>query len=153
MDERLIKKALSLAQKAFDADEVPVGAVVFHSKTGKIIACAHNKTAHRHDPTAHAEIEVLKKACKKLGTDKLTGYSLFVTLEPCAMCAAALSLARLDTVYFGAYDPKTGGICQGAKIYTHPQTHHKPQVIGGLNADACGEILTRFFKLKRGNHA
>ena len=153
MDERIIKKALSMAQKAFDSDEVPVGAVVFHSQTHKIISSAHNQTAHSHSPTAHAEMEALKKACKKLGTDKLVGYSLFVTLEPCTMCAAAISLARIDTLYFGAYDPKTGGVCQGAAVYTHPQTHHKPGVIGGIHADICGRLLKDFFKLKRGKYA
>ena len=153
MDESIVKKALKMARNAFDNDEVPVGAVLFHSKTHKIIAQAYNKTMQKHDATAHAEIEVLKKACKKLGTDKLVGYSLFVTLEPCAMCATAISLARIDTLYFGAYDPKTGGVCQGPAIYTHPQIHHKPDVVGGIYADICGQLLKDFFKLKRGKHA
>jgi len=149
MDDSILEKALKLAEKAFAHDEVPVGAVLFQTDTHRIIASAYNQTLRKHDPTAHAEIEVLRKACKKLGTDKLVGYSLFVTLEPCAMCASAISLARLDALYFGAYDPKTGGVIQGPCIYNHSQTHHKPKVTGGIRADLYGKFLKDFFKLKR----
>ena len=146
-----MRKAISLAEDNLKTNVGgPFGAVVV--KSGKIIGRGSNHVLGNNDPTAHAEIRVLQKACKKLETDKLVGYSVFVTLEPCAMCAAALSLARIDTLYFGAYDPKTGGICQGPALYTHSQIHHKPNVIGGIQADICGQLLRDFFKLKRGKH-
>lgn len=150
MDDRIFQKALHLAQLAAKHDEVPVGAIIFHSQTGEIIAEAFNHVESRHDPTAHAEISAIQKAGRKLGVSKLVGYSIFVSLEPCAMCAMAIALARLDALYFGAFDPKTGGVCQGAKIFTLPQTHHKPHVQGGFYATECGALLKDFFKQKRG---
>lgn len=147
--EKIIQVAFAEAQKAFTEDEVPVGAVVFNTQTGEIIAKAHNKIVQHKDATAHAERLAISKACNKLKTDKLTGYSLFATLEPCVMCAGAIALSRLDAVYYGAVDPKTGGIEQGAKVFTHPQTHHKPKHIENLKIPSCGQILTDFFKGKR----
>ncbi len=149
MNETIFKTAFSLAKEAFQADEIPVGAVIFDSKTHQIIAMARNETEERKNPLAHAEILALTAAFEKLHQKRLNGCSVFVTLEPCALCAAALSLARVDHVYFGAFDPKTGGIFQGCCTFEHPQTHHKPDVTGGIHADECGKLLTTFFKNKR----
>lgn len=145
----ILNKAYKLAQKAAQLDEVPVGAVIYNSKTNEIIATAYNETEKLKNPIAHAEIRAIQKACKKLKTKRLNGYSLFVTLEPCVMCAGAISNAHLDAVYFGAFDKKTGGVCQGAQVFTHPQTHHKPIVEGGFNCLENGKLLTDFFKSKR----
>lgn len=149
MNEKIFKKAFQMAQTAYRHDEVPVGAVVFCSKTGEIIASAYNKTEKQKNPLAHAEIIAIQKACKKLNVKRLDGYSLFVTLEPCAMCAGAISWARLDHLYFGAFDEKTGAIEQGARVFCHSQTHHKPTVEGGINQQECSVLLTNFFKQKR----
>ena len=137
-----------MAEQGFQADEVPVGAVIFNSKTGKIIAKAHNKTEQRQDVLAHAEMEAIRLAAKKLGCKWLNGYSLYVTLEPCVMCAGAISWARLDAVYYGAADPKTGAICQGAKVFYRPQTHHKPEH-RLIPCPQCGEMMSAFFRAKR----
>lgn len=150
MNETLFHIAFEEAQAAFQEDEVPVGAVIFDSRTAAPIAAAHNATEGARLPLAHAEVLAIQAACGKLGVKNLSGCSIYVTLEPCAMCAAAISLARLDALYFGAYDPKTGGVEQGARLFAHPQTHHKPQVQGGLYAEPCGALLSRFFKQKRG---
>lgn len=149
MNEKILQKAFTLAQKAARQDEVPVGAVIFETKTDKIIATAFNQTEQKKNPMAHAEILAIHKACRKLKIKRLNGYSLFVTLEPCVMCAGAISLARLDYLYFGAYDKKTGGICQGAKVFEQKQTHHKPGVTGGIGQELCGRLLTSFFQKKR----
>lgn len=148
-NETILKKAHKAALTAMQKDEVPVGAVIYHSKTKEIIACAYNQTEHKKNPLAHAEILAIQKACKKLNVKRLNGYSIFVTLEPCVMCAGAISWARLDNVFFGAFDPKTGGICQGAKVFTHTQTHHKPFCQGGFDETQNSQILTNFFKQKR----
>ena len=148
-NSKILEKAYALAKKAALNDEVPVGAVIYNSETGEIISTAHNLTEKQKNPTKHAELVVINKALSKLKTKRLNGYSLFVTLEPCVMCAGAVSLARLDAVYFGAFDPKTGAICQGAQVYKHKQTHHKPHTEGGFDAQKNGEILTNFFKQKR----
>jgi len=145
----IIEIAYDLAKKASLLDEVPVGAVIYNSQTGEIISTAHNLTEQTKNPLSHAEINAINQACQKLNIKRLNGYSMFVTLEPCVMCAGAISLARLDAVYFGAFDKKTGGICQGAQVYTHSQTHHKPFVEGGINEEKNSEILTNFFKNKR----
>lgn len=147
--ETILKIAYEQAQKAFKEDEVPVGAVIYNSNTGEIISTAYNETEKTKNPLAHAEILAIQKACETLNTKRLNGYSLFVTLEPCVMCAGAISHARLDAVYFGAFDPKTGAILQGAEVFKHTQTHHKPIVQGGINADENGKLLTDFFKAKR----
>ena len=146
--EKIKNKAFQLAESAFQADEVPVGAVIFDSKTGKIIAKAHNKTEQKQDVLAHAEILVIQQASRKLGRKFLDGYSIYVTLEPCVMCAGAISWARLDALYYGATDPKTGAIRQGTKVFKHSQTHHKPQT-KLIFSPKCGEIMSRFFKEKR----
>lgn len=153
IDETIFTTAFHLAEEAFRADEVPVGAVIFDSKTHEIVSAARNRTEELSSPLAHAEMLAIAEATKRLHLKRLVGYSVFVTLEPCAMCAGALAWARLDGVYFGAYDPKTGGVEQGAKVFSHPQTHHKPVVQGGIEADSCGALLTRFFKEKRAGKA
>lgn len=145
----ILKIAYQCAEQAAAQDEVPVGAVVFNSQTGEIISTAFNQTETQKNPLAHAEIVAIQKACAHLNLKRLNGYSLFVTLEPCVMCAGALSLARLDAVYFGAFDPKTGGVCQGSKVFEHAQTHHKPLIQGGFDTDRFGALLTHFFKQKR----
>jgi len=149
MNELIFKTAYQLAVEAAQADEVPVGAVIFNTKTGDIIASARNRTEEMNSPLAHAELLCIQEACTQLKAKRLTGYSLFVTLEPCAMCAGAIAWARLDSLYFGAYDPKTGAVCQGPEVFTHPQTHHKIRVESGLHAEECGALLTSFFQSKR----
>ena len=146
--EKIIKVALQMAQCAFQADEVPVGAVIFDTKTGKILAIARNQTEKKQDVLAHAEMLAIRQASKKLKRKFLDGYSMFVTLEPCTMCAAAIAWARLDAIYYGATDPKTGGIRQGAKVFTRPQTHHKIKV-RLKTIPGCGQIMHDFFQKKR----
>ena len=149
MNETVFDQAFSLAEEAFRADEVPVGAVIFETNTGRVVTGARNRTEEDRDPLAHAEVLCIRQACQKLGLKRLTGYSIFVTLEPCTMCAGAIAWARLDNLYYGADDPKTGAVNQGAQVFTHPQTHHKIAVTGGIHASACGALMTRFFKQKR----
>ncbi len=146
--EKIKKQAFDSALKAFRADEVPVGAVIFDSKTGEIIACNHNQTEQKKDVLAHAEMLAIHSASKKLGRKFLDGYSMYVTLEPCVMCAGAISWARLDAVYYGASDHKTGAIRQGAKVFTRSQTHHKPKS-RLFSSQECSKIMTQFFRAKR----
>lgn len=147
MNKTIIEIALEEAQKAFDADEIPVGAVLFETKTEKIIISTHNQTEEKFDISAHAEILALREGGIILKTNNLSGYSLFTTLEPCPMCAGALAWAKIDRVYFGAYDPKSGGIEHGARVLEH--THHKPEVYGGLEEKKCMQLLKKFFERKR----
>ena len=146
--EKIKILAFQMAKKALAADEVPVGAVIFNSQTGEIIAKAHNKTEHTKNVLAHAEILAIRLATKKLARKFLGGYSMYVTLEPCVMCAGAISWARLDALYYGATDPKTGAVRQGTKVFNHPQTHHKPKSRLILQPE-CGQIMSQFFKAKR----
>lgn len=145
----IVDLALQKAKEAFNADEIPVGAVVFASKTFEVISCAHNETIQKCDPLAHAEVIAIRQACEKLQTKQLVGYSIFTTLEPCVMCAGAISWARLDVVYYGASDPKTGAIEQGTQVFGHSQTHHKPLIVKGIQQKECGNLMTDFFKAKR----
>ena len=147
MNKTIIKTALEEAQKAFDTDEIPVGAVLFETNTGKIIATAHNQTEKMNDISAHAEILALREGGKILKTNHFSGYSLFTTLEPCPMCAGALAWAKIDRIYFGAYDPKSGGIEHGACVLKH--THHQPEVYGGLEEEKCARMMKDFFERKR----
>lgn len=128
---------------------MPVAAAIVHATTGEIIVKAINRTEQDADPTAHAEILVIKEACKIIGEPRIPEYDMYVTLEPCAMCAAAISMARIRRLYFGAYDPKSGGVDHGARIYAHSTCHHKPEVIGGIMEQECGELLKAFFKTRR----
>lgn len=140
--------ALELAREAYARTEVPVGAVIA-SATGEIIAGAHNRVEEWGDPTAHAELLAIRDACEKTGAKFLQNYDLYVTLEPCAMCAAALSFVRIRRIYFGAFDPKMGGVEHGARFFTQPTCHHKPEIIGGVNEQECAELLRKFFEGKR----
>lgn len=142
-----MQEALNLAQRAAVQDEVPVGAVIVQQQ--RIIAATHNHVEQWHDVSAHAEIVALRVAGEQLGTRHLTDCDLYVTLEPCPMCAQALSFARIRRVYFGAYDPKGGGIEHGPRIFEQPTCHHKPEVVGGLRESECGLLLKDFFAQKR----
>lgn len=144
-----MRRALALARTAAIAGEVPVGAVLVDGKTGALLAEGHNLVEARHDPTAHAELLVIREAAERLGQTRLEQADLYVTLEPCPMCAAAISFARLRRVYFGAYDPKGGGVDHGPRIFEQPTCHHRPEVIGGLEETACAETLRRFFQARR----
>lgn len=141
--------ALKEAVAAATRDEVPVGAVVV-SPNGEIIASAGNRTRELNDPTAHAEILAIRAACGVLGDERLTGCDLYVTLEPCPMCASAISQARIARLYYGATDPKSGGIAQGPRIYSHAQSHHVPEVYDGIAEAASTKLLRQFFRDKRG---
>lgn len=140
--------ALAEARAAAARGEVPVGAVIV-SPDGRIVARAGNRTRQLADPTAHAEMLVIRAACAAAGSERLAGHDLYVTLEPCAMCAAAIAAARIARLYYGAADPKSGGVAQGARVFTHPQCHHAPEVYDGINADAAGALLKDFFAARR----
>ncbi|PPR73009.1 MAG: tRNA-specific adenosine deaminase [Alphaproteobacteria bacterium MarineAlpha3_Bin2] len=140
--------ALRQARTAGRRGEVPVGAVIVDS-LGAVIASAGNRTEEDADPTAHAEMLTIRAAAKALSSPRLADCDLYVTLEPCAMCAAAISNARLRRLYFGAYDPKSGGVEHGAKVFDHATCHHKPEIIGGIQETEAGTLLKDFFKAKR----
>jgi len=139
-----MQAALEQAELAALRGEVPVGAVVV-AADGAVLASAGNRTRELNDPTAHAEILAIRAACAALGSERLTGADLYVTLEPCPMCAAAISNARIARLYYGAPDPKSGGIAQGPRIFDHPQCHHAPDIYDGIGEDASTALLQRFF--------
>ena len=141
--------ALEEAKKAYDRDEVPIGAVLVHNDTGEVIASAGNQTRELNDPSAHAEVLIIRKTCEIQDAQRIPNTTLYVSLEPCTMCTAAISFARISKVIFGASDPKGGGILHGAKFYEQPTCHHKPEVAYGLMAEECGQILKDFFRSKR----
>ncbi len=143
-----MQAAMEEAIAAKIRDEVPIGAIII-DKDGEIIAKAGNRTRELKDPSAHAEILAIRKACDIARTQRIPDYTLYVTLEPCTMCAAAISFARIERVVIGASDPKGGGVLHGAKFYEQPTCHHKPRISHGLMEDACGRILKDFFKEKR----
>lgn len=136
--------ALDEARAAGLRGEVPVGAVVI-APGGQIVARAGNRTREMNDPTAHAEILALRAACAAAGSERLPGHDLYVTLEPCPMCAAAMSNARIARLYYGAADPKSGGIAQGPRIFSHPQCHHAPEVYDGIGGEEAERLLRGFF--------
>ncbi|MDP9126881.1 MAG: nucleoside deaminase [Pseudomonadota bacterium] len=140
--------ALQEAEVAAGRGEIPVGAIIV-TADGTVLAHAGNSTEELHDPTAHAEILVLRKAAKKRGSARLTDCDMYVTLEPCAMCAAAISFARLRRVYFGAYDPKGGAVDHGVRFFNQYTCHHRPEVIGGLEEERAGALLREFFAERR----
>ncbi|SPH22148.1 tRNA-specific adenosine deaminase [Ascidiaceihabitans donghaensis] len=140
--------ALEEAKAAAARGEVPVGAVIVDT-SGQVVAQAGNRTRELHDPTAHAEILAIRSACVAAGTDRLVGHDLYVTLEPCPMCAAAISNARIARLYFGADDPKSGGVGVGAKVFSHAQCHHAPEIYDGIGAQASATLLRTFFQAKR----
>ncbi|MBL4915955.1 nucleoside deaminase [Tabrizicola sp. DMG-N-6] len=143
-----MEAALAEARAAALRGEVPVGAVVV-SPAGRIIARAGNRTRELSDPTAHAEMLAIRAACSALGTERLGGHDLYVTLEPCPMCAGAISAARIARLYYGAADPKSGGVAQGARVFSHLQCHHVPEIYDGIAAGAAGDLLTTFFAGRR----
>jgi tRNA(adenine34) deaminase len=140
--------ALEEARAAALRGEVPVGAVLVDAQ-GRVLARAGNRTREWHDPTAHAEMLVIREGCRSLGAERLTGCDLYVTLEPCPMCAQAISAARIARLYYGAADPKSGGVAQGPRIFSHPQCHHVPEVYDGISADAAAALLRDFFAERR----
>ncbi|MEL6120401.1 MAG: nucleoside deaminase [Pseudomonadota bacterium] len=140
--------ALEEARQAGDRGEVPVGAVVVNGK-GRVIARAGNETRALNDPTAHAEMLAIRAACDVLGVERLIGHDLYVTLEPCPMCAGAIAAARINRLYFGAADPKSGGVLHGARVFEHPQCHHSPEVYDGIAAEECEALLKAFFADRR----
>ena len=146
-DEQAMRLALQQAQAAAALGEVPVGAVVL--KDGRVIATGHNAPVGAHDPTAHAEVLALRAAAQALGNYRLDGCTLVATLEPCAMCAGALSFARIRRLYYGAADPKGGAVESGPRFYTQPTCHHAPDVYGGIAERQAAELLRGFFQSRR----
>ena len=142
-----MQAALDAARAGAAAGEVPIGAVVV--KDGVVIARAHNTPRGTHDPTAHAEILAIREAARLLGNDRLDGCELWVTLEPCAMCAGAIAHARIARLYYAASDPKGGAVEHGARLFEQAQCLHKPDVYSGIGADEAGALLRAFFKARR----
>lgn len=140
--------ALAEARAAADRGEVPVGAVVTDPE-GRVVASAGNRTRELNDPTAHAEIMAIRAACARAGSERLPGHDLWVTLEPCPMCAAAISAARIARLYFGAEDQRMGGVLHGARVFDHAQCHHRPQVYAGLADEPARRLLRDFFSRRR----
>ncbi|MFT7596051.1 MAG: tRNA(adenine34) deaminase [Paracoccaceae bacterium] len=143
-----MNQALAEAITAGERGEVPVGAVIV-GPDGQVVAAAGNRTRECHDPTAHAEILAIRAACVAAGSERLGGYDLYVTLEPCAMCAAAISAARIARLYYGASDPKSGGVAHGARVFSHPQAHHVPEVYDGISGAEAEALLKGFFAARR----
>ena len=141
--------ALDEARAAAARGEVPVGAVVI-GPTGQIVARAGNRMRERADPTAHAEMLALRAACRAVGSERLEGHALYVTLEPCPMCAAAIGFARIRRLYYGASDPKSGGVAHGARVYAHAQCHHAPEIYDGIRGEEAAALLRDFFAARRG---
>ena len=137
------------AEAARDRGEVPVGAVVVDGSTGAVLARAGNGVESGRDPTAHAEMLAIRAAAAERGTARLVDCDIYVTLEPCAMCAQAIAFARLRRLYFGAADPKGGGVEHGARIFQQPTCHHRPEVIGGIQESRAAQLLRRFFEARR----
>jgi len=142
-----MQAALRLARAASVREEIPIGAVIVAE--GEVLGEAHNETSQRHDPTAHAEILALHRALTKVGQDRLPFATLYVTLEPCAQCAGALVLAKVGRVVFGAYDSRVGMAGSVYDLLRHPRMNHRPEVVGGLMAEDCADLLKRFFQSKR----
>src|ERR1044072_7479811 len=147
MPQSFMDDALAEARTAQGADEVPVGAVI--ARDGAVIARAGNRTLRDRDPTAHAEMLVIRAAAAALGTERLTDCDLYVTLEPCAMCAAAVSFARIRRLYYGAADPKGGAVDNGVRFFASPACHHRPEVYGGMSESEAAGILKEFFRARR----
>ena len=140
--------ALREAEASGQRGEVPVGAALFDA-SGVLISASGNRIVELKDPTAHAEMLVIKSAAHRLGNERLIATTLAVTLEPCAMCAGAISLARMARLVYGVSDPKAGGVAHGARVFNHPTCHHRPLVEGPVGPDRCGEILREFFRARR----
>ena len=151
--EFFMQQALREAQRAFDEDEVPIGAVIVRDDPStddrQVIAAAYNQREQLHDPTAHAEMIAITQAAEALGNWRLEGCTLYVTLEPCPMCAGAIVLARIPRVVYGTADPKAGAVTTLYQLLNDPRLNHRAEVIAGVLAEPCGEILSRFFQEKR----
>lgn len=143
-----MEAALRLARAAAVREEIPVGAVVI--RDGEILGEAHNETIQRNDPTAHAELLAIQRALSRAGSDRLPNATLYATLEPCAQCAGAIILAKVDRVVFGAHDARAGMAGSVHDLLRHPRLNHRPEVVSGLLAPECGELLKRFFVARRG---
>lgn len=143
-----MKRALALADEAAAAGEVPVGAVITDSR-GAVVAEAGNAMRGGSDPTAHAEMLAIRRAGEALGTSRLDGCTLWVSLEPCAMCAGAIALARIEKLVFAAEDPKGGGVAHGARVFSHPTCHHRPEVLSGVGEQEAARQLREFFAARR----
>ncbi len=143
-----MQAALAEARAAADAGEVPVGAVIV-APDGTVLARARNRMRALHDPTAHPEMLAIRAACATLGSERLTGCDLYVTLEPCPACAGVISAARIARLYYGASDPKSGGVAQGPRVFDHPQAHHKPEIYGGIGEGEAAALLKDFFAGRR----
>lgn len=141
--------AFAEAEAAAARGEVPIGAVVVEAATGRILAAAGNRTEADADPTAHAELLAIRAACARRGDPRLPDCDLYVTLEPCPMCATAISFARIRRLYFAAYDPKGGGVEHGPRLYEQPTCHHRPEVYGGIGESRAAELLRGFFRDRR----
>jgi tRNA(Arg) A34 adenosine deaminase TadA len=150
-DHTYMRAALEEARLAHARDEVPIGAVLVDAGTGTIAARSSNMTLEHVDPTAHAEINVIREMCQLSGKQRIPGYDLYVTLEPCTMCAAAIAFARIRRLVYGAPDEKGGGVKHGARFFDQPTCHHKIEIQEGIMADECGQILKDYFQMKRGN--
>ncbi len=142
-------EALAEASRAAERGEIPVGALLVDAISGEVLAADGNRTEELNDPSAHAELLVIRAAAAAKGAPRLPDCDLYVTLEPCPMCAQAISFARIRRVYFGAYDAKGGGVEHGPRIFGQPTCHHRPEVTGGLDEQACGELLRSFFAARR----
>ena len=143
-----MSQALEQARAAAARGEVPVGAVLV-GPDGQVVAAAGNRTRELNDPTAHAEILAIRAGCAARGGERLPGHDLYVTLEPCAMCAAAIAAARIARVYYGAADPKSGGVAHGARVFSHPQAHHRPEIFDGIAGAESAQLLRDFFAARR----
>ncbi len=148
-DLEIMRRAMAQAQAAADAGEAPVGAVLVDPATGAVVAEAHNQPIRRHDPTAHAEVLAMRAAAQTLGNYRLTGLTLYVTLEPCAMCAGAISHARIGRVVYGAADEKGGAVAHGPRFFEQPTCHSRPDVTAGVMAEESSALLRSFFRARR----
>ena len=137
----MMRVAIAEAEKAAERGEVPVGAALVDPERQVVLAQAGNQTRLGSDPTAHAEMLVIREACARLGRERLSGLDLYVTLEPCAMCAGAISAARISKLIYGASDPKSGGVEHGARVFDHPQSHHHPKVIACVSESQCASLM------------
>jgi tRNA(Arg) A34 adenosine deaminase TadA len=149
-DEEWMARALACARRAAEAGETPVGAVIVDEATGEVVAEAHNAPIAAHDPTAHAEIGAIRAAAAKLGNYRLRpGLTLYVTLEPCAMCAGAIAAARIARLVYGAADEKGGAVAHGPRFFAQPTCHWRPSIAAGVGADESADLLRKFFRARR----
>jgi tRNA(adenine34) deaminase len=146
-EPNFMELALAEAEAAGRAGEVPIGCVIVQG--GGVVARAGNRTLADKDPTAHAEMLALREAANAIGDERLVGCDLYVTLEPCAMCAAAISFARIRRLYYGALDPKGGAVESGVRFYSQPACHHRPEIYGGMDENRAADLLKRFFAARR----